>query len=150
MKKYKKQCPKCNKDQVYTRADALTRAVKKNTLCNSCAVVKYEKGVLKGVTEEQRLQMRATKAGFSNWEEYLDKYPKKEMYKREVWKYTYRNDLTKFENYDKRGRNGVDGAYQIDHIVSINEGWKSNTPAKKIGNMTNLQMITWEENRRKW
>lgn len=150
MKEYKKQCPKCGKDQFYSRVDLLTRAIKKNTLCNSCSKSVYKIGLVNGLSEESTKQMRATKAGFSSWEEYVEKYPKKQFYKREVWKYTYRNDLESLPNFDKRGRNGVKGAYQIDHIISINEGWEKGIPAEEIGKYSNLQMITWEENRKKW
>ena len=149
MIEYKNQCPKCGKDQLYKRVDLLTRAKKQNTLCNGCAKTTYKIGVMSGTTEEQRNKMRATKAGFKNWEEYVEKYPKKEFYKREVWKYTYRNDLTILENFDKRGRCGVNNAYQLDHIISINFGWKNNIPAEQIGEMKNLKMIPWKENRKK-
>jgi hypothetical protein len=53
------------------------------------------------------------------------------------------------ENFDKRGRCGVSGAYQLDHIISINFGWKNNIPAEQIGEMKNLKMIPWKENRKK-
>lgn len=149
MKEYKKQCPKCNKDQFYKRIDLLSRATKMNTLCNSCAKTTYKIGVMGGTTEEQRKKMRATKAGFKNWEEYVEKYPKKQFYKREVWKYTYNNNLTILENFHKRGRCGISGAYQIDHIMSINYGWENGIPPQEIGELKNLKMIPWEENRRK-
>jgi hypothetical protein len=150
MNEYKKECPKCGKEQFYSRKDLLTRAIKKNTLCNGCSKTTYKIGIMSGVTEEHIKQMRATKAGFSSWDEYVEKYPKKQFYKREVWKYTYRNDLTTLLNFDKRGRNGIVGAYQIDHVVSINDGWEKGIPADEIGKMENLRMITWEENRKKW
>ena len=149
MKEYKKNCPNCGKEQSYSRSDLLTRAKKNNTLCNSCSAKKYKKGILNGTTEEQRKKMRATKAGFSSWDEYVDKYPKKEMYKREVWKCTYKNNLESLDNYEKRGISGIDGAYQIDHIISINEGWELGIPPEKIGNINNLQMLPWRVNRNK-
>jgi hypothetical protein len=146
---FKRKCPSCNQEISYSAKRYLNKAEKYNTICNSCSTKKNKKGFLKGLSNQQIKQMRATKAGFSSWEEYQEKYPKKEMYKREVWKYTYRNNLESLPNWDLRGRNGVDGAYQLDHIVSINEGWEKNIPAEQIGRMKNLQMITWEKNRKK-
>jgi hypothetical protein len=146
---YKRLCPSCNTEMGYVRKDILDNAIKNNTICNRCSTYKYKKTFKDNVTDDSILKMRATKAGFSSWEEYQEKYPKKEMYKREVWKYTYRNNLESLPNWELRGRNGVEGAYQLDHIVSINEGWEKNIPAEQIGKMENLQMITWEKNRKK-
>lgn len=147
---YIRKCSNCDCEITYNRRDNYNRAIKKNTICNSCSAKKNQKGFLKGVTDEQRKKMRATKAGFKSWQEYVEKYPKKQFYKREVWKYTYRNDLESLPNFDKRGRNGVDGAYQIDHIISISEGWERGIPPEIIGSYSNLQMLTWEANRKKW
>jgi len=149
-KPYSRNCPKCGNEMKYITKGGFEKSTLNNTTCNSCSAKLNKKGILNGVSEEQRNQMRATKAGFSTWEEYVEKYPKKQFYKREVWKYTYRNDLTTLPNFDKRGRNGVEGAYQIDHIISINEGWERGIPAEEIGRFENLQMITWQENRKKW
>ena len=147
---FHRNCPDCNNEMSYTSIGTLNTAIQQNTICNSCSAYKYNKTFKDIISEEHILQMRATKAGFSTWEEYKEKYPEKEMYKREVWRHTYRNDLTVLPNNDKRGRCGVDGAYQLDHIISINEGWEKNIPAEEIGSMDNLQILTWEENRKKW
>jgi hypothetical protein len=57
------------------------------------------------------------------------------------------------ENYDKLeknwGVNGTKGAYQIDHIKSIDKCWKDGTTAEQCSDLSNLQIITWEENIRK-
>lgn len=143
-------CPSCNTKIYHTSKKSRDNGIRGNKLCTSCSTIENNKTFKDNINEEHIKQMRATKAGFSTWEEYVEKYPKKQFYKREVWKYTYRNNLESLPNFDKRGRNGVQGAYQIDHIVSINEGWKGGIPAKEIGKMENLQMITWEENRKKW
>jgi|SaaInlV_165m_DNA_1040744.scaffolds.fasta_scaffold62013_1 hypothetical protein len=54
-------------------------------------------------------------------------------------------------NYDSstRGKMGVEGAYQVDHIVGISEGFENNTPAEDIAHIDNLQYITWEDNLKK-
>ena len=68
----------------------------------------------------------------------------------------YRHQVTKFtkkvehlvEGYDpsKQGRCGVKGAYQIDHIISVQYGFLNGIPPEKIADSKNLQFITWEEN----
>jgi hypothetical protein len=145
-----RNCPNCNEQISYSRKDIRDSLEKKRTVCNSCSTKKYKKGVINGVTNQQTLQMRATKAGFTNWEEYVEKYPKKQFYKREVWRLTYRNPLNELEHWEKRGRCGVDGAYQLDHIKSINWGWENGIPAETIAEWGNLRMIPWKDNRDKW
>lgn len=55
------------------------------------------------------------------------------------------------EGYDesKRGKMGVSGAYQIDHIVDIKYGFDNNIPAEDIAHISNLQFIPWEDNNKK-
>jgi len=69
---------------------------------------------------------------------------------------TYRNRVTSLtrkverlvDGYDKfkRGKAGVTGAYQIDHIVSVEYGFAHGIPPEEISKLSNLQFITWEEN----
>ena len=74
-----------------------------------------------------------------------------EKYKSEVARITRKQDLTLLENYDKpRGLCGVDGAYQLDHKISIKYGYENNMPPEEIGHISNLQFIPWKENRTKW
>lgn len=149
-KPFKRICSYCNSEMSYSREDIRDTAEKKGTICNSCSTKVYKKGLINGVTNEQTLQMRATKAGFQNWEEYVEKYPKKQFYKREVWRYTYKNPLHTLEHWELRGRCGVEGAYQLDHIKSVNWGWENGIPAEVIADWDNLRMIPWKENRDKW
>lgn len=73
------------------------------------------------------------------------------LYRAKVYTETRKNKKTysTWENYDKIGRCGVEGAYQLDHIISIKHGFDNNICPSVIGHITNLQIITWEENRRK-
>lgn len=54
-----------------------------------------------------------------------------------------------WDNADKIGRCGVEGAYQLDHKVSIAYGFYNHIPAEIIGQLSNLEIITWESNRAK-
>lgn len=146
---FKRPCPDCGEEIGYTSKKGLRRAIREKTICNRCSTYKYKKTFNDIITEDHIKQMRATKAGFQDWNEYLEKYPEKEMYKREVWRLTYQNPLETLENWNKRGRCGVEGAYQLDHIVSINEGWENEIPPEQIADWDNLRMIPWEDNREK-
>ena len=72
-----------------------------------------------------------------------------EFYSYMVWFYTNSNDLKGLENYDKRGRAGVDGAFHLDHKFSISAGFVQNIPPELIGSINNLVFLPWEENVKK-
>lgn len=143
---YHRNCPKCENKMNYASKGILERAIKENTMCNKCSTIVYKKGIMNGVTKEQVEQMRATKAGFQNFDEYKQKYPKKQFYKREVWRLTYQKPIDTLENWKLRGRCGVEGAYQLDHIRSIDWGWKNGIDAEVIAEWDNLRMIPWKTN----
>lgn len=68
-------------------------------------------------------------------------------YRAEVYRYTRLQPIDLLKNSDKpRGKCGVDGAYQLDHIISIKEGFERGIDAESIGDFCNLQFIPWEEN----
>jgi len=140
-----KKCPRCNKEMGYTSKRGLKTAINGKTLCHSCAGIVYKTNNNR-ITDEATKKMRATKAGFNSWEEYLEKYPLKKQYKAKVWSHTYKQPLKTLEHFDKRGRCGVEGAWQIDHIISVDEGWKKNIDAKIIGHISNIQMLPWKKN----
>lgn len=79
----------------------------------------------------------------------LDDLSDYELYRREVWEYTNRNDLTNLENYEKRGLAGKEGAYHLDHKYSIFYGYVNGVPPEMIGSLNNLVFIPWEENVKK-
>lgn len=70
-------------------------------------------------------------------------------YKREVWNFTIKNPIKTFPNYELRGKAGVKGAYQLDHIISIKFGFEHNINPKFIGSIDNLWFIPWEINIKK-
>ena len=49
----------------------------------------------------------------------------------------------------KRGRAGIEGAYHLDHIISVEFGYIYNIPPEVIADISNLQLIPWEENCKK-
>jgi len=72
-----------------------------------------------------------------------------EIYKKRVAEHTNKNDLSILENIDKRGLCGIAGSYQLDHKYSVYAGFKNNILPYIIGNIENLEMLTWEENNKK-
>lgn len=84
-----------------------------------------------------------------NYDDYLkiiDEYYKYELM---VLKITRQQPINTLSNYNKRGNSGVDGAYHLDHKFSIIEGFKNNVKPEIIGNIKNLEFISWEENLKK-
>jgi hypothetical protein len=146
IKKFKRNCPNCDIELKYATIESLNTAKRKNTICNSCSAYKYNKTFKDVIKPQHTLQMRATKAGFQNFDEYKEKYPKKQFYKREVWRLTYQKPIDTLENWKFRGRCGVEGAYQLDHIRSIDWGWKNAIDAEVIADWDNLRMIPWKTN----
>lgn len=63
-------------------------------------------------------------------------------YRNKVNLETARHDLTKLDNFDKRGPKG----YHLDHKYSVFEGFKNNVPVEIIGHICNLEMIPFNHN----
>lgn len=61
----------------------------------------------------------------------------------------FKKEIDKLPNKNLSGKCGVEGAYQLDHKVSIKFGFDNNIPYEIIGHICNLEMIPWEKNRRK-
>ncbi len=146
-------CPLCKKERYFASRYNMETAIKDKTLCDSCRQKESPSGVAKNLTDDQVKQMRATKAGYQTWEEYKQNYPMKKAYINKVHNLTRKQPLHLLENYDKLeknwGVNGTKGAYQIDHIKSIDKCWRDGTPPEQCSDLSNLQIITWEDNLRK-
>lgn len=88
----------------------------------------------------------AHKLGFNTYRSYQKSLPKWKLYKTKVRRITEQQSLHTLKNFDKRGRAGTKGAYQVDHKISIYEGFKKGISANIIGCIENLQMLPWKEN----
>ena len=98
------------------------------------------------VTKQQRLKAVATRLEFNTYEEYLLSLPDWKIYRNKVDRLTKKQPLQKLTNYDKRGVNGKDGAYTLDHIISVVFGFKNKIPAEVIAHIENLRMLPWKDN----
>lgn len=148
-KQFHRNCPDCDNKMSYVSEETLKTAINKNTVCNSCSTYKYNKNWKNVIKPSHIKQMRASKAGFLNWDEYVKRYPDKQFYKREVWRLTNAQPLHLLEHNEKRGLCGINGAYQLDHIISINDGWEQKIDEEEISKFENLRCIPWKQNRTK-
>lgn len=140
----------------------MKRAERQNSLCQSCANKKSMN------RSESRIRMRnwmkkncptkrpdvlakiSGKNG-SNWRPRGNEYTRWREYELDVDRITKHQlkENPPFLNFDKRGRCGIVGAYQVDHIISKDAGFKQGISAEVIGAHSNLRMISWEDNRKK-
>lgn len=58
----------------------------------------------------------------------------------------HRHVYETWDNYNLRGMSGVEGAYQLDHIIPIKYGFDNNICPSVIGGINNLQLLPWKEN----
>lgn len=144
---YKRTCPICKKDMFYASEYNVNRANKTKAVCNSCSSKIYKKSWQYVIKDDHVKKMAATKAGYESYEAYMQDLDSRKKYYREVQKITRKQDISVLENYDKlRGLCGVDGAYQLDHIIPVSVGYQKNISAKVIGDISNLQIIPWKDN----
>jgi len=95
---------------------------------------------------ETRMLVVARRNGYSTYEEYRASLPAWRKYKIDVWRITNQQPIETLRHFRKRGINGQTGAYTLDHIISIRKGFNKNIIPEEIGNISNLQMLPWEEN----
>lgn len=98
---------------------------------------------------EEFMEFRHELRKEKRWGEYREDLDDWTLYKVACRVFTNQNDLSKLEHYEKRGLAGVDGAYQLDHIVSMRYGFENNVDPMVIGNINNIKFISWEENLKK-
>lgn len=100
------------------------------------------------------------KKGKPNYSQRGDKHPRYNPNMKEIKRYgsqvrsytkkNFDNEVKKLIGDKKIGRCGVENAYQVDHIISIKNGFYGNIPIEVIGHIDNIQVLSWEENRKKW
>jgi len=133
LKQESRECPVCNKLFCVTPSS-------KKTYCSiSCAVKTFDKSYMK--SEEYRSTLR--NPNLSEYKKYKNKvgYLTKKNYE------LYKEQINP-NNY-KRGLCGVEGAYQLDHIIPVKYGFENNIPEEIIASVGNLQMLPWKINLKK-
>jgi hypothetical protein len=79
------------------------------------------------------------------WKPDDPEYNEFKKYRRKVYYWTNKNELSQLDNYEMRSKTG----YHLDHKYSINEGFINNISPKIIGGKNNLEIITSYENLKK-
>lgn len=82
----------------------------------------------------------------------LSQLPEVIKYRREVWKHTNKNaHLIPGYDASKRGRcSKKQDNWQVDHKLSITQGWVDSVPPEVLAHPINLAFIPWQENLKKW
>ena len=84
------------------------------------------------------------------YKEFIERLPKFTIYKNEVWRVTNHQRIDLLLNIEKRGQSGIENAYHLDHMFTIGNGFDNNIPPYIIGDIVNIEMLTWEDNLHKW
>jgi hypothetical protein len=129
-------CPNCSDILTYKKKYYAYSACKKDSKCISCSVKGHNNG---------KVRYAFKKYSVSSIEELDALLPEKELYYKNVWRYTYKQPLNCLENYRPERKNG----YAIDHIYPISWGFKNKVPYELIGDISNLQMLPFRENESK-
>lgn len=112
------------------------------------------------VKKENGKKNIGNKWGFAGRNITRENHPRWNPNKPELQTYTRRVHWLTKKTYDKykqeinpfdfpRSLCGTDGGYQLDHIISIKEGFEKGISPEELSQKENLQMITWKENRNK-
>lgn len=120
--------------------------------------VSPNKGVGKGKMNKGRPSKRK---GMSQPESQGELHPRWNPNKTEFKTFSYKVHWVTTKNYEEnkhiinpndypRTLCGVEGGWQLDHKISIKEGFKLGWTPEQIANTNNLQMLPWKENRDKW
>ena len=146
----KKYCIDCG-----IQVTKYARAVKRCKPCadkqpKSAETLMKMSASLKGITRTQEQKKRISEAlkkyHLPLVKERLKVLPKKQAYYRMVKTVTHVQPFQLLPNYDKRGKSGEQGAYQLDHKYSKAQGFKNNIPPEIIGHICNLEFIPWRQN----
>lgn len=107
------------------------------------------------VSEEQKNKMRSIDRSYMKTEEYIkrvskDSTPAYKRYANKVHKLTqkiYEENVDTINPYGYvRTLCGVEGGYQLDHIIPIRHGFDNNIPPEELSKVDNLRMIPWKQN----
>ena len=100
-----------------------------------------------GKEERMNLLIQWSKNNSKKWRETASEW---HLYRKDAHNATH-NTYVKYKDKINpkdlpRGLAGVDGAYQLDHIVPVRFCFDNNIPIDVCSDITNLQMCKWEDN----
>ena len=148
-KKLQVSCDTCNK--IY-ESDVKTLNRRSNHDCYSCV----RKGIYTRMDKTKLLKSVSENASKRLGHLHPNYNPNRsafQRYRREVQTLTERNykqfkPLINPESLP-RTKMGVVGGYQLDHKISVKEGFERNLEPNLVASINNLQMLSWRENRQK-
>ena len=135
-------CGSCSAKRRHKSLDLHNKELWKSP-CKKCGTIRTYTHIK---SWKQRHELCVSCSQIKTTEHYNREYQK---YKGKVWTETNKQPIHILENFDKRAKSGVIGAYQLDHIISIKFGFDNKISPDVIGNITNLRMVPWEENIKK-
>lgn len=116
--------------------------------CGSCRTNRAKMGNTFGSANKGKRLLKMSGENHPRWNPNKAEFA---LYRSKVTAITRLQDVSILEHSDKpRGLCGVEGAYQLDHIVSVKYGFDNNIPPEVIGAIDNLQLLPWKKNRDKW
>lgn len=142
-------CPDVQRRAQHVRAELLQDPEYKAKI-SSKVMASHRKhyGAFYTQTEEYKNRHRATRR-LTRLRAEADKSMPYKQYRRLVDNFTRELDVSGLANADKRGLAGVNGAWQLDHLYSVRDGYLNGIPAHIIGSIVNVEFIPWIDNIRK-
>lgn len=121
---------------------------KSKLMCVSC----NRKDIYQRMDKTRLIQYRKSLVGDKNpnWKPSTPEFVRYSKKVRRLTEYNYNRNMKQINpNNYPRTLCGVIGGYQLDHILSIKEGFDRNIDPHIVANINNLQMLPWEENNKK-
>src|ERR1035437_2565397 len=115
-----------------------------------------ESGTILSILKKRNIQTRsasqvATGLNDEDYIEYLENIPEFIRYRKDVYNLTskQRHSVKQLKNSHLRGKAGIPGAFNLDHMYSVFAGFENNIPVELIAHITNLEFIPWRSEERR-
>lgn len=126
------------------------RFSRSHVLCVACHNIKKMIGNNYGTLHKGRKYPNRRGANHPRWNPNKSEFLAYSSEVRRISEETYKKYKKSINPNDyPRTLCGVDGGYQLDHVISIKKGFEQGISPKKMGAKKNLQMLTWNDNRSK-
>lgn len=101
---------------------------------------------VKNIAEKNHKKMRETNILNKRWLNYDDIGDDFAIYRKKVEYITSKQNINVLENIEKRAHISTPGAFHLDHMYSIKQGFIDCIPVWIIGDICNLEMISGKDN----
>ena len=137
-------CNECN-------TKFLQRFSRNKEICNLCRKQKFMRGNTYGTIHKGKKIPSMCGMNHPRWNPNKSEFRAYASKVRIISEEVYKTNINAINPNDhRRTLCGTDGGYQLDHIISIKFGFDNGIDPSTIGNLNNLQMLPWKENRSKW